>query len=127
MVLRVPLDRQRPALDRVGEDHGRAVVLHLAVGLDQLADVVAAEVAERRAQLVVAELAGEGAELAAAAGQALAQLGRLGAQEALVLLVRHLVDAAPQGFVSGTLEETLKPPPILNNNHLPTNNLKHSN
>ena len=70
-------------------------MLDVAVGLDQLAHVVAAEVAERGAQLGVPELGRERGELPAAPRQALAQLRRLGAQEALVLLVRHLVDTPP--------------------------------
>src|SRR5215210_7833209 len=59
VVLRMPLDRERPALDRVGEDHGRAIVLHRPVRLDQLADVVAAEIAEGAPQLVVGQVADE--------------------------------------------------------------------
>ena len=125
VVLRVALDRQRPSLDRVGEDHGRPVVLHVAVRLDQLADVVAAEVAEGRAQLDVAQLIGERGELGAAPREALAQLRRLGAQQALVLLVRHLVDAAPQGVPARALEQTLEPSPVLDGDHLPAGRLEH--
>ena len=56
VVLRVALDRQRPALDRVGEHHRRAVAVHGAVGLDQLGRVVPAQVAQAGAQLAVAQL-----------------------------------------------------------------------
>jgi hypothetical protein len=80
-------------------------VLHGLVGLDQLADVVAAEVAEGGAQVVVRQLADQRPEPRVAAGQALAQLVRIGAQEALVLLVRHLVDAPPQVLAAGALEQ----------------------
>ena len=49
VVGRVALGRQHPALDRVGEDDGRAPRLGvgLAIGVDERAEVVAAEVAER--------------------------------------------------------------------------------
>jgi hypothetical protein len=57
VILRMTLDRQRPALDRVGEHHRRAIVLGGAVRLDQLAEVVAAEVAEAGTQVGVVELA----------------------------------------------------------------------
>ncbi len=56
VVLRVALDRQRPALDRVGEHHRRPVVLGAPVGVDQGAEVVAAEVAQAGPQLAVVEL-----------------------------------------------------------------------
>ena len=48
VVGRVALGGQRPALDRVGEDDGRAVLdrVGLAVAVDQAREVVAAEVAE---------------------------------------------------------------------------------
>jgi hypothetical protein len=101
-------------------------VLDLAIGLDQLPDVVPAEVAERRPQLLVPELAGERGELAAPSGQALAQLRRLGAQEALVLLVGHLVDASPQRVASRALEQALEPAPVLDGDHLPAGRLEHS-
>ena len=74
MVLGVALDRQRPALDRVGEHHRRPVVVDRPVGLDQLRRVVAAEVAQGGAQLVVGQVADQLRELAAASRQPLAQL-----------------------------------------------------
>ena len=85
------LGRQRPALDRVGEDDARAVadLVRLAVAVDQAREVVAAEVAEGRQQLVVVEVVDVDLD-------ALAQLGRVGAQEPLVLLVGHRVDAGRQ-------------------------------
>ena len=64
-------------------------------------------------------------EARAAARQALAQLRRVGAQEALVLLVRHLVDAAPQVLAAGALEERLEPAAVLHGQHLPAGRLEH--
>ena len=52
------LGRQRPALDRVGEDDARAVAdrVGLAVAVEQAREVVAAEVAERGQQVGVVEV-----------------------------------------------------------------------
>ena len=126
VVLRVALDRQRPALDRVGEDHGRAVVLHRPVRLDQLPDVVAAEVAEARAQLIVAQLGHERSQPSVPPRQALAQLRRVGSQQPLVLLVRHLVDAAPEVLSALPLEQRVEPAAVLHGRHLPAGGLEHS-
>ncbi len=85
------LGRQPPALDRVGEDDARAVAdgVGLAVAVDQRREVVAAEVAERGQQLALVEARRVDLE-------ALAQLARVGAQQPLVLLVGHRVDARAQ-------------------------------
>ena len=67
----------------------------------------------------------ESAELGASAGKALAQFLRLGAQQALVLLVRHLVDASPQRLAALPLEQAVEPPPVLDGDHLPAGRLEH--
>src|SRR3954463_12562305 len=87
----VALGGQRPALDRVGEDDGGPVahLVGLAVAVDQRREVVPAEVAEGGEQVGVGEVGDVDLE-------ALAQLRRIGAQEALVLLVGHRVDAGAQ-------------------------------
>ena len=125
VVLRVALHRQRPALDRVGEHHRRAVAVHGAVGLDQLGGVVAAEVAQPGPQLAVAQLHHEPLERGVVAGQALAQLLRGGAQQALVLLVGHLVDAPAQLGPAGQLEQRVQPRAVLDVDHLPARGLEH--
>ena len=92
------LGGQRPALDRVGEDDRRAVAHGVggAVGGEQRLEVVAAEVAEGGQQLARAEVGDQPRDGLVAAGQALAQLRVVGAQQALVLLVAHRVDARAQ-------------------------------
>ena len=110
----VPLGGQRPALDRVREDHGRPVAdrIGLAVAVEQRAEVVAAEVAERRQQRRVVEPAG--VDL-----QPRAQLVRRGAQQPLVLLVRHQVDALAQPGPGGQLR------PVLDHHAVPARRLEH--
>ena len=80
---------------------------------------------KRGAQLVVAELGHQPAEPGVPPRQALAQLGRVGAQEPLVLLVRHLVDAAPEVLAARALEQRLEPAPVLDGEHLPAGRLEH--
>ncbi len=125
MVLGVALDRQRPALDRVGEHDRRPVVLGAPVGVDQRAEVVPAEVAQAGAQLAVVEIGHELAERAVSARQPLAQLLRGRAQQPLVLLVGHLVDAAPQLGAAGATEQRVEPAPVLHRDRLPARRLEH--
>jgi hypothetical protein len=110
----VALGRQPPALDRVGEDDARAVAdgVRLAVAVDQRGEVVAAEVPECREQLALVEPGGVDLE-------ALAQLARVGAQQALVLLVGHRVDALAQGRMP------LQPRPVLDHHRMPARRLEH--
>ncbi len=110
----VALRRQRPALDRVREHDARPVAhgVGLAVAVDQRAEVVAAEVAERRQQLAVVEVAG--VDL-----QPLAQLAGGRAQQPLVLLVRHLVDPLAQLGPGG------EPRAVLDHHAVPAGRLEH--
>jgi hypothetical protein len=125
VVLRVALDRQRPALDRVGEHDRGAVVVHGPVRLDQLAGVVPAEVAQGGPQLVVRQLADQLGELATTPGHALAQLIRPRPQQPLVLLVGHAVDAPAQLAAAGSLEQLLQPAAVLHRDCLPARRLEH--
>ena len=110
----VALGRELPALDRVREHRRRAVAdgIGLPVAVEQRAEVVAAEVAERVQQLVVLEVVGDDLEPPP-------QLGRVGAQQALVLLVGHRVDAPAQRLVGGELR------PVLDHHAVPARGLEH--
>ena len=130
VVRRVALGRQPPALDRVGEDHARAVGdgVGRPVGVEQRLEVVPAEVADGAQQLVVVELAAEPLEVAPApprARQAIAQLGDGGAQQPLVLLVGHLVDPAPQLVAARALEQLGQQAPVLDGQAVPARRLEH--
>ena len=114
VVRRMALGRQPPALDRVGEDDGRPVADRVGLGVagEQRGEVVAAEVAERRQQLVVGEPGDVDLE-------PLAQLPRVRPQQPLVLLVGHLVDARPERRL---LRE---PRPVLDHHAVPAGRLEH--
>ena len=60
-----------------------------------------------------------------AAGQALAQLLVVGAQQALVLLVAHRVDPRAQGLAAVALEERAQAPPVLDRLGVPAGRLEH--
>ena len=104
VVRRVALGRQLPALDRVGEHDRRAVAdgVGLAVGAQQRPEVVAAEVAEGRQQVGVVELVGDDLEPPP-------QLAGVGAQQPLVLLVGHRVDALAQRLVGAPASARTSP------------------
>ena len=108
------LGRQAPALDRVREHDARAVAhgVGLPVPVEQRAEIVAAEVAERRQQRRVVQPAG--VDL-----QALAELAGGCAQQPLVLLVGHQVDALAQ---RGLRRE---PRPVLDHHAVPAGRLEH--
>ena len=79
------LGGQAPGLDRVGEDDGRTVLdlIGAAEGVEQVGEVVAAEVAHGGAELLVGQVLQQALDVApraALAGQALAQLGGSRAQ-----------------------------------------------
>ena len=110
----VALGRQLPALDRVGE-HDRGAVAHgvgLVVGAQQPPEVVTAEVAKGGEQFGVVEIVGDDLEPPS-------QLLRVGAQQPLVLLVGHRVDALAQRAVRAQLR------PVLGHHAVPARRLEH--
>ena len=108
------LGRQRPALDRVGEDDARAVAdgVGLPVAVEQAREVVAAEVAEGGEEILVVEVVDVDLD-------ALPQLRRGRAQQPLVLLVGHRVDAGAQ---VGALGEARA---VLDHHGVPAGGLEH--
>jgi hypothetical protein len=124
------LRRQAPGLDCVREDHARAVFdgVGLTVGVEQISEVVAAKIAYSGAQLGVVELAHDPLDIcsrAPFAGQPLAQLGGRAAQQALVLVVWHLIDALAQRFAAALLKERAKATAVLDGDRLPAGGIKH--
>ena len=114
VVRRVALGRQPPALERVGEHDARPVA-HLvgrAEALDQRAEVVPAEVAERGQELGV--LARQRADL-----EPPPQVPCVRPQQPLVLLVRHRVDPRAQ------LRQLPQPRAVLDHLHVPARRLEH--
>jgi Lrp/AsnC family transcriptional regulator, leucine-responsive regulatory protein len=130
VVGRVALRREPPRLDRVGEDHRRPLRLGVRGGerVEQRGEVVAAEVAHRAQQLVVRGVRDQLRDVAAAAArprQPLAQLGRVAAQQPLVLLVRHAVDPPAQRAAAVAGEQRLQPAPVLDGLRLPAGRREH--
>ena len=129
VVLRVPLGGQPVALDGVGEDHRRAGVVDGVVGVEQRAEVVTAEVAQRGQQRGVVQRgdeAGDRSGRRAAAGQTLTQLGGGAAQQPLVLRVAHGVDAGAQALPAGTGEQLLQQMAVLDGEDLPAGGGEHA-
>ena len=126
MVLRVALDGQPVALDRVGQDDRRPGVVDRPVGLVQGAQVVAAEVADGARELGVVEVAGQPGQGLVPAGQALAQLVRVAAEQPLVLGVGHGVDPVPQRLPARAGEQILEQPPVFQRDDLPARRAEHA-
>ncbi len=130
VVAGMALGRQAPGLDRVGEDHRRAVD-HLVGGgerVEQHRQVVAAEVAEREQQLVVVEVRDrvrDGPPAGAVPGQALAQHRRRRAEQPLILLVRHRLDPVAERRAAVAREELLEPAAPLGVDRVPAGRLEH--
>ena len=124
------LDRQAPALDRVREQDRGPIGDRVAFrqAREHRAEVVATEVPDRGAHLRVAELGDQARDCpppGARAGQPLAQLARVAAQQPLVLLVRHLVDPPPQIAAAVAPEQLAQPRAVLDRHRLPAGGLEH--
>jgi hypothetical protein len=89
---------------------------------------MAAEVTDRPRQLGIIEIADQLLQLAAPAagtGKALADLAGVAAQQALVLLVRHAVDASAQRLAALALEQLAEKATVLDHDRLPPRRLEH--
>ena len=127
VVLRVALDRQRPALDRVGEDHRRPVVLDRrgrprsacrGRGRRGRGRPRAARRRRARRRAAASSRRRPGSRSRSVAG--------LGAQQPLVLLVGHLVDAPAQLLAAGPPNSASRSRrPYLTVMHLPAGRLEH--
>ncbi len=87
-----------------------------------------AEVADCPQQLLVAQRAHEALELAppaSAPGQPIPELGGVGAQQALELLVIHLIDPASECRTAIALEQLAQPVAVLDRDRLPAGGFEH--
>ena len=131
VVGRVALGRQPPALERVGEDHDRAVGdrVRLAVGVERASAGRArpgrgsrgASVASSRSPTSRAS----GVPPPAGPGSRSRSLGDVGAQQALVLLVAHRVDAPAQVVAPRPGEQLAQQPPVLGRDRVPAGGREH--
>ena len=130
VVARVAGGRQPPGLDGVGEHHGGLAGRPVGEveGVEQAGEIMAAEIPGGGGDLGVVEVGedlGDGASAAVVAGEAAAQVGGRAAQQPLVLLVAHRVDAVPQGVAAGAVEQRPKAPPVLHRDRLPAGSVEH--
>ena len=126
VVLRVSLDGQAVALDRVGQDDRGPTVVDGPVGLVQRGQVMAAEVADGGRQGAVVEVGDEPGERLVAVRQPPAQLVRGAAEQPLVLGVGHGVDPVPQRLPARPGEQLLQQPTVLQRDDLPARRGEHA-
>ena len=111
MVLRMPLDGQAVALDRVGQDHRRPAVVDRLERFVQRRQVMPAEVADGARQAASSRSAMSRASGLVAARQPAAQLVRVAAEQPLVFGVGHVVDPVPQRVPARPGEQLLSSRP----------------
>ena len=126
VVHRVAGDRQPPTLDGEGEDDGGPLRVGVGAleGGDHVAEVMAAQIADQRRQsCILVGLEYTGQRLALAGGRVvddeLADIGTALAEQALVLRVRHRVDAPLQRFATIAREGLAQPRAVLDDFDLP--------
>ena len=116
MIHRVARERQPPSLDRVGEDDARprAVACRLVEGLDDGREVVAADVADQRAERLVGgareKSIERGVRIAVARGdQRLSHRSRGQPEERVVLGIGHRLEPRPQPLAAGPRKARAEP------------------
>ena len=130
VVRRMSLRGQPPRLDRVREDHRRPIGYGVRPRerLEQIVEVVTAEIPDRAQQFLVVELGDQPDEVpfaAAGARKSFAQLARRRPQQPLEFLVGHLVDPATQRVAARAREQLAQPAPVLDGDRLPAGRLEH--
>ena len=131
MVVRIAGDRQAPALDGIGKDDDGPVFgcVGLFEHADHLGEVVAAEVADDGWQVGIADggddLLQPGIFVSVDCDEAAAQLVTGKADEKLILLVAHVVDALADLLAIFLGEEVLQLAPVFGFEHLPAPLVEH--
>ena len=127
VVLRMALDRQPVALDRVGHDHRGPVIGDGPERGVQRAEVVPAQVADGPGQGRVVEVGDERRDrLVAARAAWLRSSSGAAPQQPLVLGVGHLVDPLPQRLPARPGEQLLQQVAVLQGDHLPARRGEHA-
>ena len=128
MVVLVALHRQADALDGVGDEADRTIVIDRFKCLDHAGHVVAAEVGHQRQQFVIAAPVDQLRHLPLIADVVLQMLaeGRptLEAQRR-IHLVRAIIDPAPQGLAAGLGERRLHQAAVFHDHDLPAEIAEH--
>ena len=128
MVVLVALHRQADALDGVGDEADRAVVVDRLERFDHAGHVVSAEIGHQRQQLLVAAPVDQLRDRALVADVVLQMLAEgsaaLEAQRG-IHLVRAVIDPALQRFAAGLGERRLHQAAILHDHHVPAEIAEH--
>ncbi len=128
MVVLVALERQADALDGVGDEADRAVVIDRLEGLEHAGHVVAAQIGHQRQQFVVAAPVDQlrhRALVADLVAQVLAERRPALKAQRGIQLVRAGVDPAFQGLAARFGERRLHQPAILHDHHVPAEIAEH--
>ena len=128
MVVLVALERQADALDGVGDEADRAVVIDRLERLDHAGHVVAAEIGHQRQQFVVAAPVDQlrhRALIADLVAQTLAERGAALKAQRRIHLVRAGIDPAPQRLAAGLGERRLHQPAVFHDHHVPAEIAEH--
>ena len=123
MVVLVAGERQAEALDRIGEEADRPVVLpRLLEGIEQARQVVAAEIGHELRQLLVRALLDEPRHrplVAEVVEETLAPSGAALIGQGGIELVRAGIDPVAQALAAGLLEGLLHQHAVLEDHHVP--------
>ncbi len=122
MVVLVAGERQAHALDRVGDEDDRPVVVDALEGLEEARQVVAAEIAHEARQLLVRaalDEARDGALVAEIVEEAFPPGGAALVGEGGIELVRGGVDPFAQALAAGLAERRLHERAVLEDDHVP--------
>ncbi len=128
MVVLVALERQADALDGVGDEADRTVVIDRLEGLDHAGHVVAAEIGHQLQQFVVAAPLDQLRHLALVAdlvAQMLAERSAALEAQRRIHLVRAGIDPAPQRLAAGFGKRRLHQPAVFHDHHVPAEIAEH--
>ena len=128
VVVLVALHRQADALDGVGDEADRPVVIDRLEGFDHAGHVVSAEIGHQRQQFVVAAAVDQLRHLPLIADVVLQMLaeGRAALEaQRRIHLVRAIIDPAPQRLAAGLGECRLHQAAVFHDHHLPAEIAEH--
>ncbi len=122
MIVLVARERQAESLDRIGDEHGRPVVIDRLEGVQQIRQIMAAEIAHEGRELRVRatlEQAGHVALVAEIVQEPLAPGGAALEGQRRIELVRRRVDPLAQSFSARLLERSFLQGTVFENDDIP--------
>ncbi len=128
MVVLVALERQADALDGVGDEADRTVVIDGLKSLDHAGHIVAAEVGHQGQQFLIAAPLDQFRDRALVAdlvGEVLAERRAALEAQRRIHRVRAGIDPFPQGLAAGLGEGLLHQPAVFHDHHVPAEITEH--